>query len=134
MKKIIIRVNPLKKDEGDIGKGLYVIKKLLGFFLVYISSMIIGEVIVVFGLNLAGYDFLQGEMPNDDIMMLIKYYGFSIHLIITILYCKFIENRDVESMGIIKTNIVKSYFLGAGIAMMLLGIIFTLCLISFYFL
>ncbi|MDZ5038318.1 CPBP family intramembrane metalloprotease, partial [Clostridium perfringens] len=96
MKKIIIRVNPFKKDEGDISKGLYVIKKLLGFFLVYISSMIIGEVIVVFGLNLAGYDFLQVEMPKDDIMMLIKYYGFSIHLIITILYCKFIEYRDVE--------------------------------------
>lgn len=130
MKKIIIRINPFKKDEGDISKGLYVIKKLLGFFLVYISSMIIGEVIVVFGLNLAGYDFLQGEMPNDDVMMLIKYYGFSIHLIITILYCKFIENRDVESMGIVKANIVKSYFLGTGIAMMLLSIIFTLCLIS----
>lgn len=130
MKEIIMMINPFKKDVGNISKELYVIKKLLGFIVVFISSMIIAEVIAILGLAAAGYNFLQGEMPSKDSMMLIKYYGFSIHLIITILYCKFIEKRSLESMGIVKKKIVKSYFLGTGIAVILLFIIFVLCVFS----
>ncbi|MCW6109285.1 CPBP family intramembrane glutamic endopeptidase [Clostridium sporogenes] len=130
MKEIMMMINPFKEDVGNISKELYVIKKLLGFIVVFISSMIIAEVIAIFGLAAAGYNFLQGDMPSKDSMMLIKYYGFSIHLIITILYCKFIEKRSLESMGIVKKKIVKSYFLGTGIAVILVCIIFILCVFS----
>ncbi|EKO1913209.1 CPBP family intramembrane metalloprotease [Clostridium botulinum] len=130
MKEIMMMINPFKEDVGNIPKELYVIKKLLGFIVVFISSMIIAEVIAILGLAAAGYNFLQREMPSKDSMMLIKYYGFSIHLIITILYCKFIEKRSLESMGIVKKKIVKSYFLGTGIAVILLCIIFVLCVFS----
>ncbi|HDK7168000.1 TPA: CPBP family intramembrane metalloprotease [Clostridium botulinum] len=130
MKEIMMMINPFKEDVGNISKELYVIKKLLGFIVVFISSMIIAEVIAILGLAAAGYNFLQGEMPSKDSMMLIKYYGFSIHLIITILYCKFIEKRSLESMGIVKKKIVKSYFLGTGIAVILVCIIFILCVFS----
>ncbi|MHB9941254.1 CPBP family intramembrane metalloprotease domain-containing protein [Clostridium sporogenes] len=130
MKEIMMMINPFKEDVSNISKELYVIKKLLGFIVVFISSMIIAEVIAILGLAAAGYNFLQGEMPSKDSMMLIKYYGFSIHLIITILYCKFIEKRSLESMGIVKKKIVKSYFLGTGIAVILVCIIFILCVFS----
>ncbi|MCS4527286.1 hypothetical protein JTS98_18150 [Clostridium botulinum] len=69
-------------------------------------------------------------MPSNDVMMLIKHYGVSINLVITILYCKFIEKRNLESMGIVKKKIAKSYFLGTGIAVILLCIIFVLSILS----
>ncbi|CAM2991847.1 CPBP family intramembrane glutamic endopeptidase [Hathewaya histolytica] len=130
MKKMIMMINPLKKDVDDISKGAYVIKKLLGFILVYISSSIIAECIVILGLNITGYDFLHGEMPSDDFMMLIKCYGFSVHLAITLLYCRFVEKMSLARMGIVKKKVVKSYFLGIGIAAILLGSIFILCVSS----
>lgn len=130
MKEIMMMINPFKEDVGDISKELYVIKKLFGFIVVFISSKIIAEVIVILGLAAAGYNFLQGEMPSNDVMTLIKYYGYSIHVAITILYCKFIEKRNLESMGIVKKKIAKSYFLGTGIAVILLCIIFVLCVFS----
>ncbi|EJE7233894.1 CPBP family intramembrane metalloprotease [Clostridium sporogenes] len=130
MKEIMMMINPFKKDVGNIPKELYVIKKLVGFIVVFISSKIIAEAIVILGLAAAGYNFLQGEMPSKDSMTLIKYYGFSLHLIITILYCKFIEKRSLESMGIVKKKIAKSYFLGTGIAVILVCIIFVLCVFS----
>ncbi len=130
MKEIMMMINPFKEDVGNISKELYVIKKLLGFIVVFISSKIIAEAIVILGLATAGYDFLQGEIPSKDSMTLIKYYGYSIHLVITILYCKLIEKRSLESMGIVKKKIAKSYFLGTGIAVTLLCIIFVLCVFS----
>ncbi|KIN80030.1 CPBP family intramembrane glutamic endopeptidase [Clostridium botulinum] len=130
MKEIIMMINLFKEDVGDISKKVYVIKKLLGFIVVFISSKIIAQAIVILGLATAGYDFLHGEMPNNDFMMLIKCYGLSINLVIIILYCKFIEKRNLESMGIVKKKIAKSYFLGTGIAVILLCIIFVLSVFS----
>ena len=121
MKEMLKMINPFKKDVEHIQKELYVIKKLLGFIVVYIASMFIGEFIVILGLVLAGYDFLHGDMPSNDVMMLVKYYGFSIHMIVTILYCKFIEKRTLQSMGIVKKKIAKSYLIGMGIAIILIG-------------
>ncbi|MCS4474457.1 CPBP family intramembrane metalloprotease [Clostridium botulinum] len=130
MKEIIMMINPFKEDVGDISKKVYVIKKLLGFIVVLISSKLIAQAIVILGLATAGYDFLHGEMPSNDAMMLIKHYGVSINLVITILYCKFIEKRNLESMGIVKKKIAKSYFVGTGIAVILLCIIFVLSIFS----
>lgn len=130
MKKMIMMINPFKEDVGNISKEVYIIKKLLSFIVIYISAMIIGEIIVILGLNVAGYDFLHGEMPSNDVMMLIKYYGFSIHLIVAILYCKLIEKRNLESMGIVQKKIVKSYVLGIGITVILLGSILILSVFS----
>ncbi|MCS4465976.1 hypothetical protein JTS99_04610 [Clostridium botulinum] len=75
-----------------------------------ISSKIIAQAIVILGLATAGYDFLHGEMPSNDVMMLIKHYGVSINLVITILYCKFIEKRNLESMGIVKRKLQSRIF------------------------
>lgn len=130
MKRMIMMINPFKNDIGDISKEAYAIKKLLAFVIVYVSSAIIAEGIVILGLTIAGYNFLHGEMPSVDSMMLIKCYGSSIRLAITILYCKLIEKMNLESMGIVKKKIAKSYFLGTGIAIILLGSIFILCIIS----
>ncbi|MCS4482336.1 hypothetical protein JQ038_06495 [Clostridium botulinum] len=41
MKEIIMMINPFKEDVGDISKKVYVIKKLLGFIVVLISSSLL---------------------------------------------------------------------------------------------
>ncbi len=61
MKEIMMMINPFKEDVGNISKELYVIKKLLGFIVVFISSMIIAEVIAILGLAAAGYNFFTGR-------------------------------------------------------------------------
>ncbi len=57
MKEIIMMINPFKEDVGDISKKVYVIKKLLSFIVVLISSKLIAQAIVILGLATAGYDF-----------------------------------------------------------------------------
>lgn len=130
MNEIVKAINPFKRDEHYIKKEYFIIKKILSFMLVFISSMLIGEVIVIVGLSIAGYDFLHGVMPSDDIMRLIKYYGFSIHAIVTILYCKLIEKRNLTSMGMVREKVKQSYFFGMGIAIVLLGVILLLGVVS----
>ncbi len=56
---------------------------------------------------------------------LLPYYGFSVFLLIAILYCRLIEKRGLKSLGYSKK--VTDYFSGSVIAMFLLAIIISLC-------
>lgn len=104
---------------------VYVSKKVLAFLILYGVSAIIGEVIIIGGLSIAGYNPLHGVMPTGQIGDLIPYYGFSIFLLSAIIYCRFIEKRSINSMGFNKR--IGDFFVGAGIAIVLLIIILGLC-------
>lgn len=106
-------------DEMPI--GIYIVKKLLAFFIVYMAAALVGEGIVIAGLSIGGYDFLHGEMPNDNVMALITYYGYAIYLLFAILYCKYIEKRPIGSMGFTKR--VWDYLTGSLIAIVMLALI-----------
>lgn len=122
MKNIMRKLNPLTKDDMEVSASIYVMKQLFGFLLIYVSSMLLGEIIIIAGLKFSGYNFLKGEMPNDDVMILLKYYGFSIHMLITLLYCKLIKKSTFTDIGLTEKFIVRSYLAGCGLGILLIGI------------
>ncbi|MDD6812426.1 MAG: hypothetical protein PUD93_11255 [Lachnospiraceae bacterium] len=71
------------------------------------------------------YDPLHGIMPTGRLGILLPYYGFAAFLLTTILYCRLVEKRNLESLGYGKK--VTDYFSGGIIAVFLLVIIIGLC-------
>ena len=120
IKEIATILSPFNNLD-EMPAGVYVIKKLLAFFVIFMGAALVGEGIVIAGLNICGYDFLHGEMPKPIVMDMITYYGYVIHISFVILYCKFVEKRSIVSSRNGKK--VFDYLLGAGIATVLLAVI-----------
>lgn len=124
----IKKVSPLNNCT-EVPTGIYIIKKLLAFFMIYAVSAVVGEVIIIGGLSLAGYDPLNGVMPTGKFGMLLPYYGNAIFILATILYCKLIEKRTVKELGFNKKGIPQ-YFVGAIIAIVLLTAVIAVCCVT----
>lgn len=120
IKEIATILSPFNNLD-EMPAGVYVIKKLLAFFVIFMGAALVGEGIVIAGLSICGYDFLHGEMPKPIVMDMITYYGYVIHISFVILYCKFVEKRSIVSSRNGKK--VFDYLLGAGIATVLLAVI-----------
>ena len=120
IKEITKMLSPFNNLD-EMPAGVYVIKKLLAFFVIFMGAALVGEGIVIAGLSSCGYDFLHGEMPKPIVMDMITYYGYVIHISFVILYCKFVEKRSIVSSRNGKK--VFDYLLGAGIATVLLAVI-----------
>lgn len=130
MRNIIRKLNLLAKDDMEVSTPIYVVKQLFGFLFIYITSMFLGEIIIITGLKFSGYNFLKGEMPNDNIMMLLKCYGFSTHIIITLLYCRLVKKNTFTEIGLTKKLIVPYYLLGCVFGIFLIGIMIMICITS----
>ncbi len=98
MKKILEMISPFNAKE-DMPIALFILKKLLAFFLIFFVSMILAEGVVIIAHYIMGYNVLQGEMLSIEAMTLMKYYGYAMFMMITMLYCKYIEKRSIKSMG-----------------------------------
>ena len=120
IKEITKMLSPFNNLD-EMPAGVYVIKKLLAFFVIFMGAALVGEGIVIAGLSICGYDFMHGEMPKPIVMDMITYYGYVIHLSFAILYCKFVEKRKAASRGNRKR--VSEYLFGAGIATVMLAAI-----------
>lgn len=126
-KEFFKNISPFNNRE-DMPKALYIIKKALAFFLIYVLFVGIGEVIVI-GITMAmGYDPLHGVLPSVDVVMLMKYYGFAVFFVVTLLYCKLFEKRKLKSLGFNKR--VFDYFIGAVLAVVLLVVIMFVCCVT----
>lgn len=121
VKKYVSMLNPFQNRE-DIPTPVFVAKKLLAFWFLYLLvGCIAGEIFIIGGLTLAGYDPIKGIMPADSIMQLIQYYGFAFFLLAAILYCKFVENTDIKKIGF--NNKYTDYLSGGILAILLLVIV-----------
>lgn len=69
----------LFNNRQDIPAALFVLKKILGFLLIYAVAVIIGALLVM------GYDPLNGVMPAGHLAELLKYYGFVGFLLVAVL-------------------------------------------------
>ena len=123
-KEFIKNIIPFNNRE-DMPAALYIMKKALAFFLVYALFVGIGETIVIGILTAMGYDPLHGLLPAGNVAMLLKYYGFAVFFIVTLLYCKLIEKRKIKSLGFNKK--VYDFFTGSALAVLLLAVIVGVC-------
>lgn len=119
MKKYLRMISPFN-NESEMPKALYVIKKVLAFIFIYIISSLLAEAIAIAAHFAIGLNPINGEMLSLQSMLLMKYYGFFIFSILTMLYCKFVEKRTIKSMGF-NRNII-GFLKGILLATALLGL------------
>ena len=128
MKKgIIYNLSPFN-NETNMSSAEYIIKKLSAFILIYVFSAVLGEGIIIGILYGMGYDPLHGIMPDGQISELLLYYGFLIFSLATILYCRFIEKKNMKLIGFAGNP--TEYLAGTLIAAILLFIIIGIGCIS----
>lgn len=128
IKKCVKMLNPFNNMD-EMPAVVYMVKKVLAFCVIFMVSALVAEGIVIAGLLFNGYNFMQGEMPGANVMNLMTYYGYIVHIAITILFWKIIEKRPLKSMGFNKR--VLDYILGTGIAIVLLTVIMVaICLLG----
>lgn len=126
-KEFFKNISPFNNRE-DMPKALYIIKKALAFFLIYVLFVGIGEALIIGILSAMGYDPLHGVLPEGNIAVLLKYYGFAVFFVVTLLYCKLFEKRKLKSLGFNKK--VCDYFVGAVLAVVLLAVIMFVCCVT----
>lgn len=126
-KRFFRNVSPLNNDK-EMPKLLYIVKKLLAFFLVYGVSAVIGEGIIIGILYATGFDPLSGVMPQGNVAQLMQYFGFSVFFIIAVLYCRVVEKREFKSLGLTKRGF--DYFMGATVAVVLLVVVVIVCCLA----
>lgn len=119
-KSIIYKLSPFN-NETNMSAAEYIIKKLLAFILIYVFSAVIGEGIIIGILYGMGYDPLHGVMPEGQISELLLYYGFVIFSLVTLLYCRFVEKKNVKSIGLSGKPV--EYLAGVLLAVILLLLI-----------
>ncbi len=127
MKRHAINLSPFN-NRMEMSGTEYVIKKLLAFVLIFFAAGVLGEAVVIGSYTGMGYDPLHGVMPEGQIAGLIPYYGYILFSIIAVLYCKHIEKRSLQDIGLTKHG--TDYLLGALIAVAMLVLVVILCLVT----
>lgn len=112
-------------NKTDMHKGLYIFKKVLAFFLVFAISIGVSEAIVIAILYIIGYNPLVGDFPQGYTMELVKYYGYTLFIAVTLVYCRLVEKRKVMAMNVKEAEV--GYFFGGLLAILLLALIFAVC-------
>lgn len=121
MKKgIIYNLNPFN-NETDMSSVEYIIKKILAFILIYVFSAVLGEGVIIGILYGMGYDPMHGIMPAKEICEWLRYDGFILFFLVTLMYCRVVEKKKISSLGFGKN--LMEYLAGVLVAVILLGII-----------
>jgi len=126
MKNHIFNLLPFN-NRMEMSGAEYVIKKLLAFIMIFFVSGVIGEIIVIASYTGMGYDPLHGVMPTGEIVGLVPFYGYILFSIITLLYCRIIEKRNLDDIGLTRKGL--DYLYGIGIAIIMLVLITVICCI-----
>lgn len=105
---ILKEINPFG-NKKTVNKGLYLIKIFLTAFLLYFTSMLVGEVLIIGGSYLFGYNATNNQMPYD-IMLLCSFYGYIITILFFILFTKKVNKDKLDKIGLDKN--IKTFFKG----------------------
>lgn len=127
MKTHVINLLPFN-NRMEMSGTEYVIKKILAFVLIFFLSGILGEAVVIGLYTGMGYDPLHGVIPEGQIAGLVPYYGYILFSITAILYCKLIEKRSLQDVGLTKQG--TDYLFGIGMAIAMLALVVILCLVT----
>lgn len=128
MKRIIKAIkllNPFSNKEVD-NKILYSLKILVSCGLVYFVSLIIGEVFIIGGSYIFGYNATDKQLPYD-IMLLCSFYGYILTILLFIIFSKKINKIKLDKIGIDKN--LKTFFKGLLIGILSLLLIIILLVI-----
>ena len=121
MKQFLKNISPLN-NRAEMPASLFVIKKILAFWLCYIAGMFAAEGAVIILLFALGKNMLVGDVFDGQTITLITYYGYAIIAGVALLYWKVIEKKPLSEMGL--TKHFANYFIGvfAGILLLALSV------------
>lgn len=119
MKELLKNISPFN-NRTEMPKALFVIKKILAFWLCYIAGLFIAEGAVVLLHFAFGKNMLVGDVFDARTITLITYYGYIIVSAVALLYWKIVEKKPLSEMGF--TKHIGSYFIGAVMGVLLLGV------------
>ncbi len=107
-------------NQTEMPKELFVVKKILAFWLCYIAGLFLAEGVVILLHFALGKNMLVGDVFEPQTITLITYYGYIIVSGVALLYWKLIEKKTLSEMGLTKR--FGNYFIGIIIGVLLLVI------------
>jgi len=127
MKTHILNLLPVN-NRMEMSGTEYIIKKVLAFVLIFFISGILGEAVVIGVYTGMGYDPLHGVMPEGQLASLLPFYGYILFSAVAILYCKLVEKRSLQDVGL--TGRGTDYLSGIGMAVVMLVLVVLTCLVT----
>lgn len=119
MKQLLKNISPFN-NRTEIPTVLFVVKKILAFWLCYIAGAFVAESVIILLHFAFGKNMLVGDVFDTQTMMLITYYGYISMSVAALLYWKFIEKKPLSEMGVTKN--FGNYFIGAITGVLLLTV------------
>ena len=87
MKQLLKKVNPFN-NSTEMSESLFIVKKILVFWVCYIAGLFIAEVLVILLHFALGKNMLVGDVFDVGTITLITYYGYLIIAGVALLYWK----------------------------------------------
>lgn len=119
MKQLLKNISPFN-NRTEMPMALFVVKKILAFWLCYIAGLFIAEGVVILLHFACGKNMLVGDVFDAQTITLITYYGYIVISGVALLYWKLIEKKPLSGMGI--TKHFGNYFIGAVTGVILLAV------------
>ena len=119
MKQFLKNISPLN-DRTEMSTAVFVIKKILAFWLCYIAGLFIAEGAVIILHFAFGKNMLVGDVFDTQTITLIMYYGYIVMAGVALLYWKLIEKKPLSEMGLTKR--FGNYFIGVLVGVLLLAV------------
>ncbi len=119
MKQLLKNISPFN-NRTEMPTALFIVKKVLAFWLCYIAGLFIAEQVVILLHFPFGKNMLVGDVFDAQTITLIIYYGYIVMAGIALLYWKLIEKKPLSEMGL--TKHFGSYFIGIITGVLLLAI------------
>lgn len=121
MKQLLKNILPFN-NRTEMPTALFVVKKILAFWLCYIAGLFIGEGVIILLHFACGKNMLVGDVFDAQTITVITYYGYIVMFGIALLYWKLIEKKPLSEMGLTKR--FGNYFIGiiAGIVLLAVSV------------
>lgn len=99
MKQLLKKVSPLN-NRTDMPVSLFVIKKILAFWVCYIAGLFLAEGLVILLHFALGKNMLVGDVFDAETITLITYYGYIVIAGVALLYWKAVEKKPLAAMAV----------------------------------
>ena len=119
MKQLLNKVSPFN-NSTKMPVSLFIIKKILAFWVCYIASLFIAEGLVILLHFALGKNMLVGDVFDAGTITLVTYYGYIIIAGVALFYWKMVEKKPLAAMGLTKE--IGTYFIGIGLSVFLLAL------------
>ena len=119
MKQFLKNISPFN-NRTEMPTLLFVVKKILAFWLCYIAGLFIAEGAVIILHFALEKNMLVGDVFDPQTITLIMYYGYIVMAGVALLYWKLIEKKPLSEMGLTKR--FGNYLIGTLAGVLLLAV------------